>query len=177
MIKIRIGGWAGQGTVLAGRILATSLALEQDMYVVQKRSYSAAVRSGISYSDIIADEEPLDELVVDVPDYLVILYQKTLDEWNEMACNSGTLILDSTRVKTANLPCDIIEVPAGDMAEELGTSKAANMVLLGVLAGLSSQVELDALKRAVQRYLPSKYVDMNIKALQRGYEFVTEGKP
>ncbi len=177
MIKIRIGGWAGQGTVLAGRILATSLALEQGMHVLQKRSYSAAVRSGISYSDIIADDQPLDELVVDVPDYLVILYQKTLDEWNEMACGSGTLIIDSTRVRSADLPCKVIKVPAGTIAEELGTSKAANMVLLGVLAGLSKEVELEALKQAVKKYLPLKYVEMNVKALQKGYDFVKKGKP
>ncbi len=177
MIKIRIGGWAGQGTVLAGRILATSLALEQGMNVVQKRSYSAAVRSGISYSDIIADEQPLDELVVDSPDHLIVLYQKTLDEWKDIACRSGRLIVDTTRVAdTSGIDCEIVKIPAGTIAQELGTSKAANMVLLGALAA-SSEVDLDSLKKTVSKNLPERYRELNLEALQKGYEYVVEGKP
>ncbi|MFO8109178.1 MAG: 2-oxoacid:acceptor oxidoreductase family protein [Thermoplasmata archaeon] len=177
MIKIRIGGWAGQGIALAGNILAASLALKQGMYAVQKRSYSAAVRSSISHSDVIADREPLDELVVDVPDYLIVLYQETLDQWRDIACGSGTLIIDSTRVSASRIQCKTVSVPAGEIAEKSGSSKSANMVLLGALAGCSSEVDLEALKNTVRDNLPSPSIEMNLDALQKGYEVVREGKP
>lgn len=175
MIKIKIGGWAGQGTVRAGSILGRTLALEQGYEVVQRRSYSAAVRSGIASSDIIADEGPVDEMVVDKPDYLLILYQKTLEEWKDIAENSGHIIVDSSRVHDVpDVDCEVHLVPAGDIAENISTSKAANVVLLGALAGISPDIDLDALERRVEADFPKKYIQMNLKALEEGYNTVNK---
>ncbi len=171
MIKVRIGGWAGQGTVRAGTILGRSLAIEQGYHVAQQRSYSAAVRSGIAYSDVIADEEELDELVIDIPDYLLIMYQNTLDEWEDTAKKVDSLIVDSSRVKQLpEISGSIYEVPAGKIAEEIATSKAANVVLLGSLAKISGDIDIDALKRTVDAEFPEKYKKLNIEALEKGYE-------
>lgn len=177
MIKIRLGGWAGQGIALAGKMLATSLALEQDMFVAQTRSYSAAVRSSISYSDVIADSIPLDELVVDVPDYLVVLYQKTLDQWEDMARDAGTLIIDSTRVKAPERERRLICIPAGSIAEEIGSPRSANMVLLGALAGCSPDIDLESLERTVGKNMSTSKIEANLKALQRGYDMAKKEKP
>jgi len=173
MMKIRIGGWAGQGTVRAGTILGKSLSIEQGYHVAQQRSYSAAVRSGIAYSDVIADEEELDELVIDIPDYLLVMYQDTLDEWGYIARKTNSLIVDSSRVeKVPNISGSVYEVPAGNIAEEIATSKAANVVLLGSLAGISKDIDLEALKKTVREEFPKKYRKLNIEALKQGYEKV-----
>ncbi len=171
MIKIRIGGWAGQGTVLAGQILATTLAMEQGFDVIQKRSYSAAVRSGTSYSDIIADDEIIDELVIDTPDILIVLYQKTLDEWKDIAKSCDKLVVDSTRIN--DIPertGDTYRIPAGDIAEKLGTSKVANIVLLGALCFIVEEIELESLENTIRNTMPSKYIDLNLKAVCQGYD-------
>lgn len=173
MMKIRIGGWAGQGTVRAGTILGRSLSIEQDYNVAQQRSYSAAVRSGIAYSDVIADEEELDELVIDIPNYLLVMYQDTLDEWKDIAEKSDVLIVDSSRVDDIpELSGEFYEVPAGEIAEDIATAKAANVVLLGSLAGVSENIDIEALKRTVKEEFPEKYTDINIEALEKGYEEV-----
>ncbi|MFP3872246.1 MAG: 2-oxoacid:acceptor oxidoreductase family protein [Candidatus Natronoplasma sp.] len=173
MMKIRIGGWAGQGTVRAGTILGRSLALEQNYNVVQQRSYSAAVRSGIAYSDVVADEDELDELVIEVPDYLLVLYQDTLDEWEEMASIVDHLIVDSSRVeRIPETSGELYEVPAGQIAEDIATSKAANVVLLGALASVTEEIELKGLEKTVRKEFPEKYVDLNVEALAKGYEAV-----
>ncbi len=173
MMKIRIGGWAGQGTVRAGTILGRSLSIEQGYHVAQQRSYSAAVRSGIAYSDVIADEEELDELVIDIPDFLLVMYQDTLDEWEDTAKKTDSLIVDSSRVKKIpEISGSVYEVPAGDIAEEIATSKAANVVLLGSLAGISEDIDIDALKKTVKEEFPNKYKELNIEALKQGYEEV-----
>ncbi len=173
MMKIRIGGWAGQGTVRAGTILGRSLAIEQGYNVVQQRSYSAAVRSGIAYSEVIADEEELDELAVEIPDYLIVMYQDTLDEWKEMCEKSDTLIVDSSRVnEVPEISGDVYKVAAGQIAEDISTSKAANVVLLGALAGISDEIEIECLKKTVKEEFPDEYSDLNIEALDKGYEEV-----
>jgi len=175
MMKIRIGGWAGQGTVRAGTILGKSLSIEQGYHVAQQRSYSAAVRSGIAYSDVIADEEELDELVIDVPDYLLVMYQDTLDEWEDIAKKSKVLIVDSSRVnRVPDISGKLYEIPAGKIAEDISTSKAANVVLLGALAGVSEKIDMEALKKTVSEEFPKKYKELNIEALEKGFEEVTE---
>lgn len=170
MIKIRIGGWAGQGTVRAGTILGKALSIEQNYHVAQQRSYSAAVRSGIAYSDVVASKEKLDELVVDIPDYLVVMYQKTLEEWIDLANKSEVVLVDSSRVDDiSNVSGEVYEVPAGRIAEDIGTSKAANVVLLGSLARISDEMDIEALKKTVKSEFPEKYVDINVKAIEKGY--------
>ncbi len=172
-MKIRIGGWAGQGTVLAGTVLGKSLSLEQGYHVVQQRSYSAAVRSGIAYSDVIADKEELDELVIEIPDYLLVLYQDTLDEWEDTARKTEHLIVDSSRVdRLPETTGEIYLVPAGQIAEDIATSKAANVVLLGALAGVSDDIDIGCLEKTVRKEFPSKYTDLNVKALESGYQKV-----
>jgi len=175
MLTVRIGGWAGQGTVLAGTILGKSLALEQDYEVVQKRSYSAAVRSGIAYSDIIADKEEVDELTIEIPEYLVILYQKTLDAWKDKVEECEHLIVDSTRVHNIQkTKGEVYEVPAGKIAEDIGSSKAANIVLLGALAKICKEIDLDSLIKTIKSNFPEKYKKMNIDAVKNGYRYIEE---
>lgn len=175
MMTVRIGGWAGQGTVLAGTILGRSLALEQGYDVVQKRSYSAAVRSGIAFSDIIADKEEVNELAIEIPKYLVILYQKTLDAWDDEVQGCEYLIVDSSRVHTINKSeGEIYKIPAGKIAEDLGSSKAANIVLLGALAKISEEIELSSLIKTIELEFPEKYKKMNIHAVKKGYEYISK---
>ncbi len=174
MIKIRIGGWAGQGTVLAGVVLGEAFAIGQGYEVVQTRSYSAAVRSGISYSDIVVDKEKVDELAIDVPDYMIIQYQKTLDAWIPMAKGCGCLIVDSTQVHDIPKTKKLISVPASEMAKDLGNPKAANMVLLGVLLELLPELDYNAIKEAIIKTVPKRYEEYNLKALEAGHDFVTE---
>jgi len=109
--------------------------------------------------------------VIDIPDYLLILYQKTLDEWEDTAKKSKFLILDSTRVKKIpDVEGKVFEVPAGQIAEDIATAKAANVVLLGALAKVSDDIDLESLKKIVRSDFPEKYLDMNIKALEEGYK-------
>ena len=173
MIKIKIGGWAGQGTVLAGTILGKALALERGYNVVQRRSYSAAVRSGIAYSDVIADDSEVDELRIDKPDYLLVLYQNTLNAWKDMARDVEYLIVDSSRVEEIpDTDAEVYEVTAGKIAEEIASSKAANIVLLGTLAKISEYIDLDSLIKTIKSDFPEKYVDMNVRAVKKGFDFV-----
>ncbi len=176
MIKIRLGGWAGQGTILAGVIIADALAMGQGYHVVQTRSYSAAVRSGISFSDVIADTEPMDELTIDTPDYLLIQYQKTLDTWTQVASECGCLIVDSTQVHDIPGGMEPVCVPASEIAERLGNTRTANMVLLGALSAVLNELDYVSLEDSVRRIVPSRYVEENLKALKAGRDLFIKGE-
>lgn len=64
---------------------------------------------------------------------------------------------------------NVIIVPAGQIAEELGNIKVQNICLLGALAKLL-ELENTDWEALISRSVPSKLAEINIKAFRRGYD-------
>ena len=67
---------------------------------------------------------------------------------------------------------EIVRVPVNKIAEELGSPKAANMVMLGVFTRKSGLVDLASVMQALRGILASKkkLIDINEKALRAGFD-------
>lgn len=67
---------------------------------------------------------------------------------------------------------EIVEVPASGIAEELGSPKSANMVMLGALAKRSNLVSIATLIAGLKDTLKNKekLIAINKKALMAGYD-------
>jgi Pyruvate/2-oxoacid:ferredoxin oxidoreductase gamma subunit len=71
--------------------------------------------------------------------------------------------------------CTAIDVPATDMAVDVGNVMTASMVMLGAYAAVTKIVALDALEEAVADALPSyrtQHAALNVAALRAGHESV-----
>ena len=66
------------------------------------------------------------------------------------------------------LGCNVVSVDALKLAEQVGSSKAVNIVLMGVLA---KRFDIDADKwiEALKGTVAQKFFDMNKKAFELGY--------
>jgi 2-oxoglutarate ferredoxin oxidoreductase subunit gamma len=62
-------------------------------------------------------------------------------------------------------------IPATKIAEELGNRVVANIVMLGFLVGATGVISHEALEKGVADSVPKKFLDLNIRAFRRGYEF------
>ena len=65
---------------------------------------------------------------------------------------------------------DVISLDAQEKAIALGNGKAANMILLGILArelGLSQEL----LERLIKQYFKPQLQEVNLKALKEGYSY------
>ena len=58
--------------------------------------------------------------------------------------------------------------------EELNKKAVANMVMLGFIQEKTKIVSLDALEKAIADLVPSKTLDLNLKALEKGREIAKE---
>ncbi|HJP26220.1 MAG TPA: 2-oxoacid:acceptor oxidoreductase family protein, partial [Arenicellales bacterium] len=58
-IEIRLSGSGGQGLILGGRLLMHTLMLA-GYYVAQSQSYEPTSRGGLSRSDLVASESPVE---------------------------------------------------------------------------------------------------------------------
>lgn len=94
----------------------------------------------------------------------------------ERVLNNKLIIANSSLVK-ANMDIGakirVVEIPANDMAIELGNLKVANMIVLGAFARETAEVKLDFLKAALEKILPPRrhnLIPINVKALERGFK-------
>jgi len=71
----------------------------------------------------------------------------------------------------------VVLAPCISLAEQAGTAKAANTVLLGAAAACGAlPFSLADLTRSIEKYLKPKLVDVNLKALALGAEAAKAGQ-
>jgi indolepyruvate ferredoxin oxidoreductase beta subunit len=65
---------------------------------------------------------------------------------------------------------EMVLIPATRLAAELGNDKASNVVLIGLLA---SRMDIDRKiwLEVIQRKVPPRFLDLNLKAFESGYGF------
>lgn len=77
---------------------------------------------------------------------------------------------DEIRQVFAQITDDFTFVPTLRLAEEAGTSRAHNVVLLGALSAKISEIQEKIWLDVIEAHVPPKYLDLNRKAFQLGRE-------
>ncbi len=169
MQQVRLAGFGGQGIILAGHILGKAATVYQGHEAVLTQAYGPEARGGACSADLVISDEPIDYPYIDRPDLLVVMSQEAHSKYAPTLAPDGTLIIDSQLVRAEGE--GIIRAPFTRLAEELGARIAANIVMLGFLASVTDSVRLQALEEAVRTSLREKFVPLNLKALEAGYQY------
>lgn len=173
--EIMFAGFGGQGIVKAALLLAQAAGLYEDKQVAQTQSYGPEARGGACKSEVVLSSGEIAYIKTRELDALVVMSQPALDQYQERVLADSTMIIyDNTLVETIPLNFKhTIGVGATRMAEEeFGRSLFANIIMLGALAGATGIVTLEALSCALEGNVPSKTLEINRKALKRGFESV-----
>jgi len=188
--KILFTGVGGQGTLLASRLLGEA-AMKAGMDVRVSEVHGMAQRGGVVEStvmlgglkspiiskgqaDILVGFEPLETL-------------RALDR-----CSKESVVITNTNpIVPITVKLGQFEYPemddwfvfmkenfkrfcaldADSLAKEAGTSKAVNVVLLGVLIGLKElPIDKEMMLDTIRTHVKPKFVEPNIKAFELGYE-------
>ena len=90
------------------------------------------------------------------------------------AKENSVLIVDPDLVDTSELESkfEIIKVPAMKTADEMGLRLVSNMIMLGALAKKIDEIPSEALEKAVTQSVPEKYLELNLKAVKAGADYV-----
>lgn len=175
--EIRFGGSGGQGLQLSAKILASALNRE-GMMVAQSQSYEPTSRGGFSRSDLIFGPEIADYPLVTRLDFLVALDQLGVDNSRELLDADSRVLVDATLVRDApdGGTADVRTLAFSETATRLGNKRVANIVALGALIGLGDIVAFETLKEAVSAGVPARFLDLNLEALERGYQMTAENR-
>ena len=180
-------GVGGQGAILTAKVLVNGL-MRAGYDVKMSEVHGMSQRGGSVVTYVRYGDEVYSTLI-DKGEADILLSFEALEaaRWLPYLKKDGVVITNTQRLNPmsvvmgkATYPDDIlekikaagvnpVEVDALALAEEAGSAKSVNVVLLGIAAkhiGLDKQLWLDAVKSTV----PPKTVDMNVAAFEKGYE-------
>lgn len=171
-----IAGFGGQGIIFAGKLLAYA-GLREGKEVVYFPSYGAEMRGGTANCTVIISTSPIASPIVSSPLNAIIMSQPSFLKFFPRVKKGGRVVLNTSLVRNElnRNDVEIIKVPANEIAEDLGSSRVANMVILGAWVKRSGIVLLDSLIQSLGEVLSKDKIDLlslNERALRKGEELV-----
>jgi indolepyruvate ferredoxin oxidoreductase beta subunit len=180
-------GVGGQGVLLASDILA-EVGVEAGCDVKKSEVHGMAQRGGSVLSQVRWADKVYAPLVGNGEvDYLVSFELLEALRWLQLLRKGGIAIVNDQRLPPLAVSSGGMEypdfqriekalseatgqykiVPALAKAEELGTERATNVVLIGAVSNYLDVPEEDWL-RVIERRVPPKYVELNREAFRAG---------
>ncbi len=143
-------------------------------------SYGGEMRGGTANCTVIISDELIASPIVKNPDILVVMNDQSLRKFQPQLRKMGILLFDSSLIKNPELRADIevVGVPATEISKTIGSTKSANMVLLGTLIAktklLKEQSTFEALEDSMDQR--KEVVAMNKRAIRDGIKFFEDKK-
>ena len=173
LIKTVFAGFGGQGVLSMGLNLAQAALLE-GKNVTYLPSYGAEVRGGTANCTVAVSDEEIASPVASSPDFLIAMNQPSMVRFQNQIQSGGVLLINSSLVETeiSRGDVDIVKVPANSIAEQLGSPRSANMVMLGAFTKKSNIVSISNVIEGLNSALKKKQklIAVNTKALMAGYD-------
>lgn len=183
--SIMIVGVGGQGSLLASRIIGNVL-LSQGFDVKVSEVHGMSQRGGSVVTYVKYGDEVCSPVVnMGEADIIISFEQLEAARWLAYLKKGGHLVTSTQQIDpmpvitgAAQYPENIIEklkaqdidvtaVDALSLAEQAGTAKASNVVLMGVV---STKMPFDesVWQAALEQCVPSKFLELNKKAFALG---------
>jgi 2-oxoglutarate ferredoxin oxidoreductase subunit gamma len=175
--EIRLSGSGGQGLILAGIILARAAVIDKHK-VTQTQSYGPESRGGYSRADVIISDREIFFPEATNFNCLLALTQEACDKYLFDLRETGILIIDTTFVKNLALAADnTYELPFTEIAmEKLGSPISTNVLSLAFLVKVTGIVSEKALETSLRETVKPAFVDLNLKAMNLGFDLAKNYK-
>ncbi len=183
--NIMIVGVGGQGTLLASRILG-NVAIGEGYDVKVSEVHGMSQRGG-SVVTYVKYGEKVYSPIIDKGEADIILAFELLEAYRALPFlkKGGKIIVNSQQIDPMPVITGAVKYPeniSGKLsdvvdstvvdalaaADEAGNIKAVNVVLIGVLAK-SMDIPFDKWIEALKATVPAKFLDVNLKAFELGY--------
>jgi indolepyruvate ferredoxin oxidoreductase beta subunit len=195
--NIIIGGVGGQGNVLASQILGEML-VAQGYVITIGETYGASQRGGAVMShlrisrkdqfsplipegqcDLLVALEPVEGLrILDRygnPRVMTLLNTRPIQPLDVISGNAAYPEVSKVIAEIKGLSRRVWTLNATEVALEMGDPIFSNIVMLGALCGIDLlPINRQEFEAVIKQLLPSRTLDENLKAFDRGREVVQE---
>ncbi len=178
--RIIIAGFGGQGILLAGKLLAQT-GMDEGYEVTWLPSYGPEMRGGTANCHVIISPNEIGAPVIETPDVVVVFNRPSLEKFESDVKQGGLVLYDSSLIDVKPSRDDIktFPVPATELADSLGSLKAANMVMIGAYAAASGTLTKKGVLSSLEKVISARHrkmLDVNIAAIKKGAEVVEGAK-
>ena len=171
---IKIAGFGGQGVLLLGQLL-TEMGMREGLEVSWLPSYGPEMRSGSAHCHVCLSKERIGSPLISHPDVLIALNEISLRKFASQVAPGGLILYNRD-----NLPADfampqarVICLPASEIADKLGSTKVANIVMMGALLEETECLSPDTAMHVVETKIKKvNLIEVNRQALAAGRNFV-----
>ncbi len=175
--ELRMTGSGGQGLILGSIILAEAAIMEGKV-VTQSQVYGAEARGGTTKAELVISAKHIAYPKVTDPDVLAAMTDEGLRQYGGGISRKTEVIIDSSAMTTPDFlneeTCrDLVALPIRSaLINRLETELGLNIVLLGIIEGLTGVVGVETLRKAIGKHVKKQHLDLNMRALDLGMEMV-----
>ncbi len=176
--ELFMAGLGGQGVNLAGQLVGRA-GMDAGLNVSWFPIYSPEVRGGSSTCTIVLSDGRVGSPTSEHPSSMVLMDTSSAECFAGNLAEGGLLIVNSSLIRHVPVSegCRLIEIPANQIAAEIGNDRTVNMALIGAWAAGTGALTVDDVARSLREMLPERHhVHMpdNQLALERGAQIARE---
>lgn len=186
--NVVLAGVGGQGILLAAEILGTA-AVKESYNVRVSELHGMAQRGGAVVSHVRIGEKALAPTVLEGTADVIVGFEPMEALRNIKFASQNTIVLvniNPFKISGAEYPPveklleqlrsftrNIVSVNAATLAEKAGAVITQNIVMIGALAATGKlSLKTETLKEALRELVPAKYLDINMRAFELGYNTI-----
>lgn len=190
--NIVLAGVGGQGILLAAEIIGTA-AVKEGYNVRVSELHGMAQRGGAVVSHVRIGEKALAPTVLEGTADAIVSLEPMEALRNIKFGTTKTIVLVNTKPfkisgtkypevnvlleQLQNFTKNTILIDATALAEKAGTGITQNVVMMGALATVKKlPMKVETLKESLRELAPTKYLNINMKAFELGYDYVKASK-
>ena len=185
---IILAGVGGQGILSIATVIG-SAALEQGLHLKQAEVHGMSQRGGDVQSNLRLSSDPIfsdlipkggADLIVSLEPMEALRYVPYLAPDGWIITNTTPMVnipdypeMEKVMQELGKFP-QVVAIDVDSIAKDLGSARAANMVLLGAMAAVLHILEPEKLREGIRRIFARKgdaVVESNIKAFDAGLQY------
>lgn len=179
MVRTTFAGFGGQGVLLMGYVLSHA-AMLKGLNVTYLPAYGAEMRGGTANCTVTVSDEEIASPVASESDVLVAMNAPSLDKFEPLVGQGGTVLINSSLIFRSVKRRDVSEIRVDTvrLAREVGSDRAANMVMLGALVAATGILSVEDAVKGMAKATEGKekFFQVNKVAIERGAAFIRNGK-
>ena len=171
---IRVRGQGGQGAITFGYVYGRAAAIYEDRHAILTEFYGPEVTGGFARADVVIQDDEIGYPLVNRPELLVVMSQEAWLAEKDNVLDDGIVVYESNMVHPEIKDGDkrtFYGIPALEMALDLKAKVVLNVIMMAAIVEITGLVEKDALKKALLDRIPARFKELNINALEKGYEY------
>jgi 2-oxoglutarate ferredoxin oxidoreductase subunit gamma len=177
--EVLMAGFGGQGMLLSGKLLAYA-AMSKNMEVSWLPSYGPEMRGGTANVTVCISDKPVGSPYISAPQALLVMNQPSLIKFAPQVKPGGLIVVNSSLVpiKADRNDCSVVYIAANELAKKAGTTRAANLVMLGAYVGWTGIVDKETTIKMIEKQFAkkAKFIPANVAAFHAGHKKGLEAK-